>query len=69
MSSDAPDKSGDEKLMPTGSHRSSWQRRAAPSEAGFDSWLTRSLRASYGDALHEAVPTELLDLVRRNSQP
>ncbi|WP_421993263.1 hypothetical protein [Roseococcus sp.] len=55
--------------MPTGSHRSSWQRRAAPSEAGFDSWLTRSLRASYGDALHEAVPTELLDLVRRNSQP
>jgi len=66
--SDGAEESGDQKPMPTTSPWSSRPRRSPPSETGFDSWLSRSLRASYGDAAQEPVPPELLELIRRNTQ-
>lgn len=66
--SDGPEESGDEKPMPTASQWSPRPRRNPPAEAGFDSWLNRSLRASFGEVAQEPVPPELLELIRRNTQ-
>ena len=53
--------------MPTASAWSSRPRRNPPAEVAFDSWLSRSLHASYGEAAQESVPPELLDIIRRNT--
>lgn len=66
--SDGAEESGDQKPMPTTPQWSQRPRRNPPAEVGFENWLNGSLRASYGDVAQEAVPPELLDLIRRNTQ-
>jgi len=65
--SDGAEEAGEEKSMPTASAWSSRPRRNPPAEVAFDSWLSRSLHASYGEAAQESVPPELLDIIRRNT--
>ncbi|MBS7812144.1 hypothetical protein [Roseococcus pinisoli] len=53
--------------MPRASTGSQRSRRNSTSEVAFDSWLNRSLRASFGEVTQEPVPAALLDLVRAHS--
>jgi hypothetical protein len=66
--SDSTAESGDQKDMPTALQWTFRARRSPPAETGFDRWLNGSLQASYGEVTQEPVPSELLELVRRNSR-
>jgi hypothetical protein len=66
--SDGTEESGEQKDMPTALQWTSRPRRSPPAESGFDRWLNGSLQASYGEVTQEPVPSELVELVHRNTR-